>query len=138
MVPLLGRNPAEFVIFNYILDYIYSKFNQLLSSWNQDILQPNKLALYCSVIHQNGALQQNCFEFVDGTVLRISRPKINRKIVCNGHKRVHDIKFQSLALPNGLICSLSIPYAGKRENGMIVPCYAGLGCSQIYRDQYWQ
>ena len=34
----------KFVIFNYKLDYIYSKFNQLLSPWNQDILQLNKLA----------------------------------------------------------------------------------------------
>ena len=33
----------KLVICNYILDYIYSKFNQLLSSWNQGILQQNKL-----------------------------------------------------------------------------------------------
>ena len=23
------------------------------------------------------------------------------------------------------------------ENGMIILCYTSLGCSQIYRDQYW-
>ena len=55
------------------------------------------------IIHQKGAQLQNCFEFVDETVLRISSPKINQNIVYNGHKRVHRIKFQSLALPNGLI-----------------------------------
>ena len=38
-----GKKPYKNLIFNYILDYIYSKFSQLLSSWNQDILQPNKL-----------------------------------------------------------------------------------------------
>ena len=92
----------KFVIFNYMLDHIYSKFNQLLSSWNQDILQPNKLALYCNVIHWKGALLQKCFGFVDGTVLRISRPKINQNIVYNGHKRVHGIKFQSLAVPKDI------------------------------------
>ena len=59
---------------------------------------------------------QNCFGSVDGTVLRIFRPKINQNIVYNGHKRAHDIKFQSLALPNGLIGNLSGPYVGKRDD----------------------
>ena len=58
----------------------------------------------------------NCFGSVDGTVLRIFRPKINQNIVYNGHKRAHDIKFQSLALPNGLIGNLSGPYVGKRDD----------------------
>ena len=72
------------------------------SSWNQDILQPNIVALYCNVTHQKGTPLQNCFGFVDGTVLQISRPKINKKTVYNGHKRVHGIKFQSIALSNVL------------------------------------
>ena len=33
----------------------------------------------------------------------ISKPGENQRIVYNGHKRVHAIKFQSVALPNGLI-----------------------------------
>ena len=77
----------------------------------------------------------NCFGSVDGTVLRIFRPKINQNIVYNGHKRAHGIKFQSLPLPNGLIGNVSGPYLGKLD--MIVPCHTSLGCSRIYRDQYW-
>ena len=73
MVSLFARNPTEiFLIFNYAFDYIYNRFNQPLSSWNQDILQQNKLALYCNVIHQKGSSLQNCLGFVDGTVLPIS------------------------------------------------------------------
>ena len=106
-VCLTSYHPLEetlhrFVIFNYILDYIYSRFNHLLSSWNQDILQPNKLELYCYVIHEKGAN----VEFVG--------PKINKNIVYNGQKRVHDIKFQSAALPNGLTSNFSDSYVGKR------------------------
>ena len=78
---------------------------------------------------------QNCFGSVDGTVLRILRTKINQSIVYNGHKRAHGIKFQSLPLPNGLIGNISGPYLGKLD--MIVPCHTSLGCSRIYRDQYW-
>ena len=103
-----------FVILSYTLDYIYSRFNDLLSSWNQDIL----LALYCNVINQKGAPLINCAVFLDGTVLRIFRPKINQNIVYNGHrgghKRVHVIMFQRLALSNRLIGNISDPYVGKR------------------------
>ena len=43
-----------------------------------------------------------CFGFIDGTVRPISRPGQHQRIVYNGHKRVHSLKFQSVALPNGL------------------------------------
>ena len=108
------------MILNYILDYIYSRFNHLLSSWNRYILQPTKLALYCNIINQKAAPLLNCVGFVDGTILRISRPKINQNIVYNsyrgGYKRAHGIKFQNLALPNRLIGNLSGPYVGKRHD----------------------
>ena len=51
----------------------------------------------------------HCFGFVDGTVRPISRPDERQRIVYNGHKRVHALKFQSLSLPNGLIGNLYGP-----------------------------
>ena len=102
------------MIFNYILDYIYSKFNELLSSWNQDILQPN------------GTNWQNCFGSVDETVLRIFRSKINQNIVCNGHKQAHGIMFESLPLTNGLIGNLSSPYVGTRDDSTMSHVYRRL------------
>ena len=59
---------------------------------------------------------QTCFWSVDEIVLRIFRPKINQNIVYNGHKWVHGIKFQHLAVPNELIGYLSGPYVGKRDD----------------------
>ena len=50
------------------------------------------------------------------------------------NKRVHGIKFECLALLNGIVGKLSGPYVGKRHDS---PCNTSLGCSQIYRDQYW-
>ena len=49
-----------------------------------------------------------CFGFVDKTVRPISRPDERQRIVYNGHKRVHALKFQSLSLANGLIENSSI------------------------------
>ena len=45
----------------------------------------------------------------DGTVRPISRPGERQRIVYNGHKRVHALKFKSLSLPNGLIGNLYGP-----------------------------
>ena len=55
-------------------------------------------------------------------------------MVYGGQKRVQGIKFQSLALPSGLIGNLSGPYVGKQDNSTML---TSLGCSQIYRDQHW-
>ena len=51
----------------------------------------------------------NCFGFIDGTVRPISKPGQNQRVVYNGRKRVHGVKFQSVALPNGIIGNMYGP-----------------------------
>lgn len=48
----------------------------------------------------------DCFDFFDGTVRPIARPDENQRVVYNGHELVHSLKFQSTAIPNGLIANL--------------------------------
>ena len=51
----------------------------------------------------------------------ICRPDENQRILYNGHERVHEIKFQSVVAPNGLIASLFGPVKGRRhDRGMLV------------------
>ena len=64
------------------------------------------LLQYSQAIRTKGASLNNCFGFIDGTVRPISRPGRNQRIVYNGHRRVHALKFKSIALPNGLIGNL--------------------------------
>ena len=54
------------------------------------------------------AALDNCFGFVDRTVRRICRPGEMQRLVYNGHKRVHALKFQSLSLPNGIIANMDL------------------------------
>ena len=79
----------------------------MITQWNQDLLNPGALQLYADAISRKGAPLGNCFGFIDGTVRPISRPDERQRIVYNGHKRVHALKFQSLSLPNGLIGNLN-------------------------------
>ena len=122
MVPLFGRNETELcLIFNHILNHVYTNYNHLLHSWVQPFLQPAALQHYADVIHEKGAPLRNCFGFIDGTVIQICRPKtIYQRVVYNGHKRAHALKFQSLALPNGLIANLSGPYEGRRHDSTML------------------
>ena len=41
---------------------------------------------------------------------------VSQRILYNGHKRVHSIKFQSVVIPNGLISNVFGPYEGKKHN----------------------
>ena len=105
MVPRFGRNPTELcLIFNEVLDFIYTSHRHRLQNWDRNpFLQPYQLHRYADAIHQQGAPLNNCFGFVDGTVRGIARPKYNQRVMYNGYKRVHSIKFQSVVTPNGLI-----------------------------------
>ena len=84
------------------------------TNWNYIATQFMRREPHCKV-----ALSLLMEQFYD-----ISGPKINKKIVYNGQKRV-------------LMDSLVTIVAPLWVNDIIVSCYTSLGCSQIYRDQYW-
>ena len=69
---------------------------------------------------KKGAGLRNCWGFVDGTVRAVSRPGKNQRVLYNGHKKVHSIKFQSVAAPNGLIANLYGPVEGKRHDSSML------------------
>ena len=57
---------------------------------------------------------------MDGTVHPCSRPGQNQRILFNGHKRIHALKFQSVVIPNGQIRNLHGPVEGRRrDSGML-------------------
>ena len=71
------------------------------------------LQLCSDTIAAQGSASDNYFGFVDGTVRPICRPAEHQRGVCNGHKRVHALKFPCVALPNGLIGHLYGPVGKK-------------------------
>ena len=80
-----------------------------MSSFNQRWLHPDKLMKYAEAVHAKCNSLDNCWGFIDGTVRPICRPEENQKVVYNGHKRVHALKYQSVVAANGLIASLYGP-----------------------------
>ena len=94
---------------NTVIDFIFQHHGRRMSEWNHTILNHHALQTYAEAVSDKGAVLDSCFGFVDGTVRPICRPKTNQRIVYNGRKRVHALKFQSIAIPNGLISNLYGP-----------------------------
>ena len=110
MIPIFGRPVPELcMICNTVTDWIYAHRSHRITQWNRTILNPLELEKYAEAVFNQGAPLSNCFGFVDGTVRPITQPGENQRLLYNGHKRVHGLKFQSVVLPNGLIAHLYGP-----------------------------
>ena len=115
MIPRFGRPVSEScMITNTVMDFVFDHHAHRLTQWNPNILHSQALQMYADAVSARGAPLQNCFGFVDGTVRPIARPGEHQRLVYNGHKRVHSLKFQSLALPNGLIANMHGPIGEKK------------------------
>lgn len=92
----------------------------MIQDLNQPWLSPNCLQNFAYVVYAKGAALDNCWGFIDGTVRPICPSKRDQRVVYNGHKRIHGIKFQSIVAPNGIIANLADPYEGrKHDSGML-------------------
>ena len=110
MIHRFGRAVPEIsMIVTAVETFIYQNHRNKITEWNADLLSPEKLQEYADAVSAKGSPLRNCFGFIDGTVRPISRPGENQKVVYNGHKRVHALKFQCVTLPNGLIAHLFGP-----------------------------
>ena len=122
MVPRFGRSVPDLCkIYHLMLNHIYDNFSYLLQQWDTPFLSQELLQSYANAVHAKGAPLKNCFGFVDVTVRPICRPGKYQKVVYNGHKRVHSIKFQSVVIPNGLIANLAGPW-GKFYSNYLWHC----------------
>lgn len=114
LIPRFGQPvPVLSMVTNTVMDFIYDTHGHRITQWNNDILNPVQMQTYADAIYNKGAALDNCIGFVDGTVRPICRPGQFQRIVYNGHKRVHALKFQSVVVPNGLIANMYGP-VGKR------------------------
>ena len=110
LVLRFGRSVPELsLILSQATDFIYNQHSHLICDWNEALLRPGMLEAYAAAISARGAALNNCFGFIDGTVRAICRPQKHQRVVYNGHKRFHALKFQSVALPNGMIAHLYGP-----------------------------
>ena len=71
---------------------------------------------WCSSWQRSPSLE-NCCGFVNGTVSPICRLEERQRIMYNGNKKVHAIKFQTVVASNGLITILFC--LGRHDSGVL-------------------
>ena len=98
--------PENSMMSNEVMEYIYNIYHHRLTKWNDLLLNYVSLQAYADAVFLKGAPLENCFGFIDGSVRPISLPCEHQRLVYNGRKRVHSLKFQSVALPNEMIANL--------------------------------
>ena len=85
--------PQQSMISNQIMNHVYDNYRHLFQDLNQPWLAPDRIQAFANFIHAKVALRTNCWGFVDETVRPICCPNKDQRIVYNGHKRIHSIKF---------------------------------------------
>ena len=107
-------------------------WGRLLDDMNQPWLQPAELEEFARSVNAKGAPLNNCWGFIDGTLRACCRPTRNQRMLYNGHKRVHGLKYQSVTTPSGMIASLFGPIEGKRHDSAMLNLSGLLQQLQLY------
>ena len=94
------------MITNKVIEYIHDTYHHKITNWDNGIWNPTALQMYADEISAKGTALDNCFGFIGGTGEW-------QRVMYNGHKRMHGIKSQPVALPNGLVGNMYGPVSTK-------------------------
>ena len=82
------------MIYNIVLGYIYNTPGHKISQWNHTILDAVSLERYAEDVYDKGAALDNYIRVTAGTLRPICRTEELQRVVYNGHKPVHALRFQ--------------------------------------------
>jgi hypothetical protein len=110
-----GRSRASVcLIVNSVGQHIADIFNLKcfcdLSIWSPRATQ------YTAAISQRMPFISYISAFIDGTGRAICRPVRDQQRVFNGYHRDHELKYQSVLTPDGLIVSMAGPFDGRHHD----------------------
>ena len=103
----------------FTLNFIYQRHHHRLELQNLYSLQLPYLQKYADAVAGKGAPLYNCFDFVGGTIACICIAVLNERVVYSHDTRVHDVKFQTVVLPSGLIINHEGQWEDRRHDCML-------------------
>lgn len=109
------------LLFREVLDFMFYNWKHLLL-FDHVRLTPAYLRTMADTVSEAAGPEglDNCWGFIDGTHVRISRPSEDQNEMYSGQKKVHSIKYHAIATPDGLISHLAGPFSGKRHDSRMV------------------
>lgn len=95
-----------------MVDIIYSKYSDGIR-YNKKHLTPLKLRIFNDAIIDRGTCYEDAVGFISGNLNAIDRPGEQQKVVDSSDQgKLHDLPFQAVVCPDGIIVSLCGPFAG--------------------------
>ncbi|OAD75562.1 hypothetical protein PHYBLDRAFT_166796 [Phycomyces blakesleeanus NRRL 1555(-)] len=112
------------------LGLIVNKFTELLLNKFKNRFEFDT----CQFSSENCKIFPNVVGFVDGTMQKVSRPSSykDQKLVYNGWKHIHCIKYQAIATPDGITSSLVGPFIRSSHDARIFYKSKTLDCLIVY------
>ena len=118
LVPEFGLSESRLsILLEIVSSHIWGAHKHLLE--DPTIWVPD-LPHFASAIYNHLGTYDNVWGFIDGTLRGIARPRIGQHLTYSGHKRKHGLKYQGIALPNGLIGYLWGPTLGRRHDSYML------------------
>lgn len=117
---LFGKfSPQLAEIFREALEQFMDVRGHLLTSPIPENYFQQRAETFAERVFDKGRALDNCLAFIDGTVIGVSRPSgsnINQRVLYNGHKRKHALKYQAITTPDGMCLHLFGPEVGRRHD----------------------
>jgi hypothetical protein len=107
-------------ITNMTAKNINDQWSHLLAWDHKGIVCPAALNSYSKALQHHGAPSHSIAGFIDCTIRQTCRPSENQELAYTGYKKFHGMKFQGVAIPNGLMAHLDGPYrAPQNDSGVL-------------------
>ncbi|THU89562.1 hypothetical protein K435DRAFT_821340 [Dendrothele bispora CBS 962.96] len=116
--------------------FLYDRWKHLLR-FDPKRLNPSKLAEYGQIIQEKGCPMDCIVAFIDGTLQETTRPSRNQRIVYNGWKRKHCLKYHAVTAPDGLVIHMYGPVEGRRHDATVLKHGRGCGLEDILARHFW-
>lgn len=99
------------------LEQIIDSFAHLFNGTIEQGFLNGYASRYADEVHGKTEGLENCIGFIDGTFLKISRPKNSlQNVVYKGHKRAHSLKLQAVTNPDGIFLHVFGTLEGRRHD----------------------
>ncbi|KAF7334095.1 hypothetical protein MVEN_02315300 [Mycena venus] len=83
-------------------------------------LTPHKLAEFTRIFIAKGCPVPSIAAIIDGTLKKTARPSRNQRILFNGWKRIHCLKYHLVVSPDGIIIHVYSPVEGRRHDATVL------------------
>ncbi|KIJ45994.1 hypothetical protein M422DRAFT_165640, partial [Sphaerobolus stellatus SS14] len=113
--------------------YIWTRWKHLLR-FDPTYLTREKLASFARSFKAKGSPLGFIAALIDGTLQKNARPVRNQRLVYNGWKRIHCLKYHVLISPDGLVIHVYGPVDGRRHDEMV---FKESGLLELLQKHFW-